>query len=148
MNIFAAESIGTTFYRYELDDVIEETQVSNPILYYLFEVYGWDSIDFEKGLFGSGVIGGDLYICETDGIPIEIGGVEFDPEEIINTIAQGELDIEDISEYIADGDDISQYVSNYELSDDWDVDDAALFLLQKNYSFMQIYDSLSYNAVI
>lgn len=89
MNIFAAESIGTTFYKYELDDVIEETQLSNPILYYLFEVYGWDAIDFEKGLFGSRVIGGDLYICETDGIPVKIDGIEFDPEEIFDAVARG-----------------------------------------------------------
>ena len=131
--------LGTTYYKATLDQVIDVYlgKYENVILSFLLGTLEWDVLNFRSALYGSDVIDDVLYICVTDGMPIDVNGEEVDPEEALQ-----DYDISELSEYIkpADSEIISKYVTEYEFNP-IDIDSVAVEMLEDGYSFQEIAQS-------
>lgn len=106
---------GTKFYAATINDLIGafSGDKDNVWIKAAFEEDGFDAINFKNSLLGSKVIDETLYICETDGMQVDIDNYEYDPEKILD-----EVDVSDIEDMIetADDDIIHKYISEYELN--------------------------------
>lgn len=126
---------GTTFYQASEEDIKRYYHDSdNCIIEYLIHSRGFEALDLDS-MYGSAVIDDMLYICVTDGDYIVVGDdVEVNPEEALET-----YDLDDLQRYIKPITDtiIRRYVSEYEMKFP-DIDDLALEMLEKDYSFTQI----------
>ncbi len=135
--VTAAMQLGTTYYRVTLNDiesVMQDSTDANIWILKSFQELGWDAIDFEHNLFGSQVIDDVLYICNTDGRDIDVGGEKVDPE-----IALDDYNLSELSDYIEDADDetILKYITSYEIKtpkfNNW-----AAELLKAGYKFTDL----------
>lgn len=134
------KGIGTTYYvasLKEVKDAIINSKDVNIWVKHVIEKYGFDAIDFNKGLFGSRVVDGNLYICKTDGQNIVIDGYEVDPE-----FALEEYPIDKLDDYIepADSKLIIQSISDYEVKFE-NIDEIAVELLNEGNSFEDVVKS-------
>ena len=116
---------GTAFYAVtedQLKDYYKDEE--NGVIRYLVEEYGFDVFDLEK-LYGSATIDGVLYICDTDGVPIEVDGQEVDPEDALETFS-----IDELAYYIIDADDsiIKRYLTDHELAE-FNIDEVAYSMI-------------------
>lgn len=131
--IYASTSRGTTFYKLDIDTVVDSIRSNdgNLWLYYALSADGFDAIDFDKNLFGSQVIGDVLYLCVTDGQDITVQDKQVDPESALSTYS-----IEELSSYIVEGNAkiVDQYITTYELKP-IDFDEGALWLLEEGFTF-------------
>lgn len=113
-SIKAATTAGTTFYEVTLEDIQSafNEDDANVWIGKMFELDGWDAIDFETALYGSQIIDDVLYICVTDGQDIKIKGEYVDPEAALEYYQLNHL-----SEYIKEGtsDIIKKYITEYEV---------------------------------
>lgn len=134
--ITAATSVGTTYYKASIDELIDALKTSDGNIWVInmLEYKGWDAIDFDNNLFGSKVIGDDLYLCETDGQDIQINGQLVDPEKALD-----EYDVSELSAYIkpADSKKLTNSITGYEVKIT-DVDDTAIDLLKVGNSFIDV----------
>lgn len=109
-----AQTTGTTFYRVELDDVIDyfSEKSQNVWLYKSFSELGWGALDFGGHLYGSFIKNNVLYICVTDGTKIRYRDKFVDPYKLPRNAK-----VEDIQKYVALGNDkiIHRYITPYEL---------------------------------
>lgn len=129
-------SRGTTYYRCSLSEIIDSLSDTdaNPWIISELSNYGWDAIDFKHNLFGSRIIDGILYICETNGQDISVNGNNIDPETALN-----EYSLEDLSNYITKADDkiISSKITGYEIQFK-DIDTTAIHLIESGISFQDV----------
>lgn len=109
-----AQTTGTTFYRIELDDVIDyfSERSQNVWLYKSFSELGWKALDFGGHLYGSFIEDGALYICVTDGTKVRYNDKFYDPYKLPRNVKSNGL-----QKYIALGNDkiIHRYITPYEL---------------------------------
>lgn len=126
---------GTTFYQASEEDIERYYHNSdNCIIEYLIHSQGLEAFDLDS-MYGSAIIDDMLYVCVTDGDYIAVGDdLEVNPEEALET-----YDLEDLQSYIRPITNaiIRRYVSQYEMEFP-DIDDLALEMLEKDYSFTQI----------
>ena len=139
--IYSAIQEGTTFYHVTLDDAINylSTKETNLILSYMISTYGWDSLDFSKGLFGSGLVNNDLYICQTDGYDIDVNGESVDPESAFDEYGPENLEsyIEEATPQI-----IKRMITPYELIEDIDMNEVAVGIISSGHDFSELLKSL------
>lgn len=131
----AATPGGTIWYEAEFDQVRDALKEENLILYGAFLTNGFDCIsNLDINLPGSYVQGDYLYICESDGEPINVNGDEVDPE-----YAMEEYEPELLSAYIVPADDkiIKQKLTEYEITN-YDIDEVAYELFDEGYTFTTI----------
>lgn len=129
---------GTTYYKTNLGDILNAfmSDEHNVWIYAILDKYGYDALDIENNLFGSAIIGDDLYICKTDGEYILVDGEYIDPENAIDYAG-----VDAISDYIEDATDdiIFRYISEYELATDiLDIEELAMDLIESGESFERI----------
>ena len=130
--------MGTTFYKITLDNAIDAYESTNIIVWQELLDNGWDAFDISKYLYGSAIIDDVLYVCDTDGTEIAVDGFgAVEPEEALETV-----DIELLNDYIIVPDAkqiVNRLITPYDLNDELvDLDDIAIQLLEKGYSFMDI----------
>lgn len=137
VTIKAAQSSGTTFYKITLDEAIEALKGENEILLYMLRNRGWSAIDLEGYFWGSAVEGETFYLCDTDGMEIDIRGEMFDPEQVID-----ELGLSAIEPYVQDAtpEVIKRNITEYELAP-LDLDRVAFEMLKEGYHFEKIYEA-------
>ncbi|MCM1226122.1 MAG: hypothetical protein NC320_01695 [Clostridium sp.] len=132
----SAQGSGTTYYLVTFDQIQKffNGEDSNVWIGKSFEELGWAAIDFDNNLFGSQIIGDDLYICVTDGKDIEVNGDLVNPEEALEICAP-----DDLSEYIKSASNgiIQRYITEYEIVMP-DFDNWAADLLEDNISFSRM----------
>lgn len=135
--IYGAESIGTIFYKIteeQLKDFYADNK--NIVLRYLVEAYGFDAFK-TADMWGSYLDRSEdvIYYCRTDGQDIEVDGELVNPEQAFE-----DFPINALEPYIQDGTDseIKSYFTEYELAEDFDLDEVALDLLNDGYSFSTI----------
>lgn len=117
VNIFAADfKYGTFYYKISLDDLLEVMEKKNSFLYYDLLANDFNALDF-KQLYGSKVVGKDLYFCQTDGKDIEVNKEMIDPEYAIE---EYEDDLDALTDYIREPkkQDIEKAISSYEFNQD------------------------------
>lgn len=131
-----ATNSGTTFYYATIGDIIKafESDDSNIWIQKAFTELEWDAIDLDNHLFGSQIVGDNLYICVTDGYDIEIDGNLVNPEEALELYTPDTLD-----DYIKPATDkiIHKYITEYELNTP-DFDKWAVDLLEDNVEFSRL----------
>lgn len=127
---------GTTFYLVTFEQIQKyfNNEDTNIWISKAFEELEWDAIDFDNNLFGSQIIGDDLYICVTDGVDIEVGDELVYPEEALDIYTPDEL-----SEYIKPATDevIQKYITEFELVTP-DFDKWAYDIIANNISFSKM----------
>lgn len=143
--ITAAESggLGTTWYRVtgeQFRDFIEDRE-DNLFVKYTALYNGFESLNLTQ-MFGSAVVDDELFICETDGQPIVVGGdADVDPETALENYTPEELEayIEDAKEQT-----LTKYITYREFKPDLLEDDqnnAAIEALQSgDYSLKDVID--------
>lgn len=135
--------MGTTFYKITYDAIVDAYEDYNIVVWQALKNYGWDAFDISKYLYGSQMFDDVLYVCDTDGVDIEVedtGGFGdnglLNPEEALAAVGP-----ESLQEYIKvpDDDEIRQLVTPYDLDEgESDLDEIATQLLQQGYSFNEI----------
>ena len=132
----ATEELSTLFYKIALKDAIKvlKQNKANILVIYALEQSGWDALDLEHNMYGSGYDGDDLYYCVTDGDYVNINGEEEDPETLLEN-----YELEELAPMIVEADDkfIKQHITGYEITG-VDLDEAAIDLLQSGNSFEDI----------
>lgn len=132
----STKTYSTTYYLVTFNQIESffNTESANVWIAKAFDELRWDAIDFDNNLFGSQVVGDDLYICVTDGKSIEVNGELIDPEEALEVYTPDEL-----SEYIESTTDviIQKYITEYEITAP-DFDNWAAELLANNISFSRM----------
>lgn len=141
-SIEAAEGIvepgKTRFYKLTLDELLDILRENgcNIITIWQLEEQGFSALDFKHSLWGCGVVDDFLYICDTDGKDILINGKQVDPEEVVNLLADGDIDESAFSDYIVEPDE--KYIRRWVDPDAMvqpDFEEAALALLQQPYKY-------------
>lgn len=140
--IKSAESFGTTFYRITEDQLKDFYDTNkNVVLRYIVEKLGFNAFTIDN-MWGSYYDEADdtFYYCKTDGKEIIVDGEEVDPE-----FALEEFGPEDLGEYIQDGTDteIKSFFTEYELSDNIDINDIAYDLISDGYDFTQVLEEMN-----
>lgn len=132
----ASGTVGTTYYRASLDDVIDvvSKDKSETVLTFLLNSIGFSCLNIDT-MYGSFIDDDDIYICVTDGQPISVKGKEIEPENPLPS----NISVDDISSYVADATDdvIKSNISYYELAE-FDVEDVAIQMLEDGYSFNDV----------
>lgn len=128
---------GTTYYKVTESDLVEAVEGGNIWLSYIIESKGFDAIDIDS-LYGSNIIDGELYICDTDGQDIYVDGEPVDPESALFDYAE---ELELLSDYIVDASlkDIYDRISLYEIKPIYlNLETTAIELLAANYTFEEV----------
>lgn len=137
-SITAASNSGTTFYKTDIDQIINVLSDSNINILSLeaLKQFKYDAIDLTC-MYGSYIDGNNLYICVTDCKPINVGGELVDPED-----AMSEYKISDLKQYIQDATDdiILNHITEYEITL-VDRDNIAYNLLHNGYTFEDLYEA-------
>lgn len=125
---------GTAFYAVT-EDLLKQfyNDSENPIMQHLVNTYGFDAFDIDT-LYGSEIIDGVLYVCDTNGSYIDVNGEEVDPESALESFTLDEL-----SDYIIDADEsiIKRYLTEHELAG-FDLDDVAYDMIHNGYAFSEV----------
>ena len=126
---------GTTYYKITLDEAKSAYEDENSIVFGALNLYGWEAINVYRYLIGSEIVDNVLYLCVTDGNEIESDGELLDPEEAMAAVGPDYL-----QSYIASAtpEIIIKQLTPYDLSDDVDIDEVVLNLLEDGYSFYDI----------
>ena len=125
---------GTAFYSVTEDQLQNYyDNEENIIIRYLVNEYGFEAFDIER-LYGSAIIDDVLYICDTNGEEILVGGQSINPEDALENFTLDEL-----STYVIPADDsiIKRYLSEYELAE-FDLDDVAYDLIDGTTTFSDV----------
>ena len=135
--------MGTTFYKITYDAIVDAYEDYNIVVWQALKNYGWDAFDISKYLYGSQMFDDVLYVCDTDGVDIEVEDAgEFGENGMINPEeALAAVGPESLQEYIKvpDDDEIRKLVTPYDLNEGGlDLDEIATQLLQQGYSFNEI----------
>ena len=124
----------TTYYRVTVKDLLDYFKDKNVWMWAAFDNEGFDCLDI-KSLYGSAIIGDTLFLCETNGVEIEVDGEQVDPETALE-----DYSISALSKYIKDVTDkaieknIDEYVIKGFKYDKWAPD------LIKKYDFTDMVD--------
>ena len=126
---------GTTYYKITLDEAKSAYEDENSIVFGALNLYGWEAINVYRYLIGSEIVDNVLYLCVTDGNEIEADGELLDPEEAMAAVGPDYL-----QSYISSAtpEIIIKQLTPYDLSDDVDIDEVVLNLLEDGYSFYDI----------
>lgn len=129
--------MGTTIYEVPLSEVKDKYK-DDIIISYLLETRGFNAFDLERYCEGSIVNGDNLYLLDTDYNPVRIFGVEVDDVELLlEDYTVEELDaagfIKPTTKEV-----IRRYLSDYELTDDFDLDEVASALMSEGHTFTEI----------
>lgn len=134
--------MGTTFYKITYDAIVDAYEDYNIVVWQALKDYGWDAFDISKYLYGSQMFDDVLYVCDTDGVDIEVDDAGdfgdnglLNPEEALAAVGP-----ESLQEYIKvpSDDEIRKLVTPYDLSDGYDLDEIATQLLAQGYTFNEI----------
>lgn len=126
---------GTVFYHITEDQLSACADRSdNAIFQYMVDTYGLDAINTESNLYGSRIIDGDLYLCETDDKYIQVHGERVNPEHALDYFS-----VDELSDYIEEVDDekLDKLLDGRELVE-FDLDDVAEKMFQEGYSLEDI----------
>jgi hypothetical protein len=145
--IMSAETIaGTTWYPVtmsQFSDFVEDN-IENVFLKYTATYDGFDALDLDL-MYGSRIIDDTLYVCSSDGKPIQIGNEEVDPEFALDKYTPEEL-----SAYMEDVTD--KVLESHTTANDFDKDllkenlnNAAIEALQDNVDFPKLIED--YNEI-
>ena len=129
--------MATTIYEVPLSKV-QDKYKDDLIISYLLETKGFNAFDIERYCEGSVVNGDTLYLLDTDYNPVRIFGVEVDDvESLLEDYTVDELDaagfIKPVTKEV-----IRRYLSDYELIDDFDIDELASALMSEGHTFTEI----------
>ena len=129
--------MGTTIYEVPLSEV-QDKYKDDIIISYLLETRGFNAFDLERYCEGSIVNGDNLYLLDTDYNPVRVFGVEVDDVELLRE--DYTVDELDAAGFIkpATKEVIRRYLSDYELTTDFDLDEVASALMSEGHTFTEI----------
>ncbi|MBQ2856704.1 MAG: hypothetical protein IJE78_06210 [Bacteroidaceae bacterium] len=129
--------MGTTIYEVPLSEV-QDKYKDDIIISYLLETRGFNAFDLERYCEGSIVNGDNLYLLDTDYNPVRVFGVEVDDVELL--LEDYTVDELDAAGFIkpATKEVIRRYLSDYELTTDFDLDEVASALMSEGHTFTEI----------
>lgn len=122
--------MSTTLYKASKREIQKCLNQTNLILSTAFRLHGWDALNFDNrssNLANSRVVDNNLYLCITDGHPVEIDEDSVDPEYLLDEYDISELEglIKPASQNI-----IRLNISRYEMN--IDIDECAQYLIDNN----------------
>lgn len=134
--------MGTTIYEVPLSEV-QDKYKDDIIVSYLLATRGFNAFDLERYCEGSIVNGDNLYLLDTDYSPVRIFGVEVDDVELL--LEDYTVDELDAAGFIkpATKEVIRRYLSDYELTNDFDLDEVASALMSEGHTFTEIVKAAS-----
>ena len=129
--------MGTTIYEVPLSEV-QDKYKDDIIISYLLETRGFNAFDLERYCEGSIVNGDNLYLLDTDYNPVRVFGVEVEDVELL--LEDYTVDELDAAGFIkpATKEVIRRYLSDYELTTDFDLDEVASALMSEGHTFTEI----------
>jgi len=131
----------TIFYRFNLEDTIRDLrrQNANIILIQRLQDVGWNALRDLDVAFISAIIDDDdnLIVCESNYEPIDLNNEEVEPEEMLDRFSVETLDRLGLVQN-ADSKTVHKYITEYELSDQFDLDNVVLELLNDGHSFQEV----------
>lgn len=135
-----SSSSGTSFYQFQLKDLIEYLREDSIILSTLLEENGLDALDISH-MYGSFVDGDVLYVCKTDGEPIYFDGEEIDPESAHEDVLHDKIFD---SEYLKVGtkEDAEDLITRYEFLPFNKDKVADVLIKEKGFKFSEVESAL------